>query len=187
MHFSFLQKLGAALLIAVWLIWGSNMAGNLLLPMPEPPTEGVAKTEKAVTAAAPAAPTPAPPAPNSAPKGETDAVTLLASASPEAGEKVFKKCRSCHNAEKGAKAKVGPNLWDVIGRPKGSAAGFTYSSALAGLGGEWTYADLDAFLASPKSFAPGNKMPFAGLKKAGDRAAVIAFLRSLSDSPKPLP
>ena len=82
---------------------------------------------------------------------------------------------------------MGPNLWDVVGRAKASVNGYGYSSALQEKGGEWSYAHLDAFLLNPKLYAKGTKMSFSGLKKASDRAAVIAYLRSLSDSPKPLP
>jgi cytochrome c len=89
--------------------------------------------------------------------------------------------------DKGGRHKVGPNLWDVVGRAKAGAGGYKFSRALAGLGGAWTFEDLDAYLAKPKAFAPGTKMTFNGVKKAADRAAVILYLRSLSDSPKPLP
>ena len=116
-----------------------------------------------------------------------NAMTMLASATPDKGAKLFKKCKSCHTVAKGGKNTVGPNLWDVVGRAKASAAGFKYSGALTDKGGDWSYADLDAFITSPKAFAKGTKMSFAGLKKAGDRAAMLVYLRSLSDSPKPLP
>lgn len=112
---------------------------------------------------------------------------LMATADAKAGLKVFNKCKSCHNAEKGAKNKIGPNLWDIVGNGKAAVDGFNYSGALKEMGGNWSYADLDAFLKNPKGFAKGTKMTFAGLKKGADRAAVIAYLRSLSDSPKPLP
>ena len=75
----------------------------------------------------------------------------------------------------------------VVGRTKAAVDGFSYSGALTDMGGDWSYENLDAFLASPRSYAPGNKMTFNGLKKPADRAAVIAYLRSLSDAPKPLP
>ncbi len=117
-----------------------------------------------------------------------DMKTLLASADPAAGEKVFSKCKACHNAEKGGANQVGPNLWNIVGAPIAHHEGFKYSSALAGKsGGKWTYEELDIYLTSPKSFAPGTKMTFAGLSKPDDRANVIAFLRSRSDSPPPLP
>ncbi len=111
---------------------------------------------------------------------------MLASADAGAGAKVFKKCKACHTADKGGKNKVGPNLWDIVGKAK-AAAGFKFSGALKGLGGTWTYKDLDGFLADPKGFAKGTKMGFAGVKKPKARAHLIAYLRSLSDQPKPLP
>ncbi len=112
---------------------------------------------------------------------------LLASADPDNGAKIAKKCLSCHTVDKGGKDKVGPNLWDVVGRPVAAREGFGYSDALKNLGGEWTYDRLNAFLRNPKEFAPGTKMSFAGLKKAEDRADLIAWLRTLSDAPRPLP
>ena len=119
--------------------------------------------------------------------GAEDALAMLATASVDKGKKVFKKCKACHTVGNGDKNGVGPNLWDVVGTAKAGKGGYAYSGVLKGLGGDWSYGDLDKFLLSPKGFAKGTKMSFAGLKKAGDRAAVIAYLRSLSDSPKPLP
>jgi cytochrome c len=112
---------------------------------------------------------------------------LLAAADPTAGEKVAKKCISCHDFNKDGPNKVGPNLWGVIGRPIASHEGFSYSGALADKSGEWTWDDLDQFIASPKEFAPGTKMSFAGIKKEGERADLLAYLRTLSDNPVPLP
>ena len=113
---------------------------------------------------------------------------LLASASVENGEKAAKKCASCHSFDKGGANKVGPNLYGVVNRPIASHEGFSYSEALAGKSSEaWDYEHLNAFLTSPKSYAPGTKMSFAGLSKEGERADVIAYLRSLADEPAPLP
>ena len=112
---------------------------------------------------------------------------LLAAADVGSGKKIAKKCSACHNFDKGGKNKVGPNLWDIVGRDMGQVAGFKYSDALAGMGGKWDYATLDSFLAKPKAMVPGTKMSFAGIKKPAGRADLIAFLRSLSDSPPPLP
>ncbi len=118
---------------------------------------------------------------------QESALDLLASASPDKGEKVFKKCAGCHGADKGGAHKVGPNLWNVVGGKQASASGYDYSGALAGLGGTWSYEELDKFLLKPRGYAAGNKMTFAGLKKASDRAAVILYLRGQNDNPPPLP
>jgi len=102
------------------------------------------------------------------------------------GEKISKKCKACHVFDEGGKNKLGPVLWDVVGRDIASHEGFKYSSALQGLEGDWTFEMLDQFLAAPKKFLPGTKMVFAGLKKEEDRANLLAYLRSLSNDPKPL-
>lgn len=175
MHFSFVQKFGAALLVTAWLLWGSNMVGNMVIPVREPPAD---------TAAAPAAPAPAATTPE---QPIEEIAPLLASAPVEEGEALFKKCTACHTAEKGGPAKVGPNLWGVVGGPKAHSESFNYSKALAEKGGEWSYEDLNHFIANPKGFIPGTKMTYAGLKKAEERAALVAYLRTLSDSPPPLP
>ena len=112
---------------------------------------------------------------------------LLMNASLEKGKKLFKKCGSCHNYEKGSANKVGPNLWNIINRPKASVNGFAYSKALVDIGGKWTYEELSEFLYKPKQYAEGTKMNFSGLKKAEDRANLIFFLRDHSDNPVPLP
>ena len=112
---------------------------------------------------------------------------LLASASIENGEKLFKKCAACHNYEKGGANKVGPQLWNLINRPKANVEGFAYSKALAEYGGEWGYEDLAEFLYKPKKYIKGTKMNFAGLKKVNDRADIVYFLRAQSDNPVPLP
>ncbi|PCI33505.1 MAG: cytochrome c family protein [Alphaproteobacteria bacterium] len=112
---------------------------------------------------------------------------MLAMASVDKGQKVFKKCKACHTSDNGGKNLVGPNLWNVVGRTKGSLEGFSYSSAMKAKGGDWSYEDLDAFLKKPGNFVPKTKMSFAGLKKPADRAAVITLLRSFSDAPIALP
>jgi cytochrome c len=112
----------------------------------------------------------------------------LASASVEKGEAVFKKCAACHNAEKGGAAGIGPALYGVVGRSHASMPGFGYSDALGAMKGKpWTFDELNAWLTSPKAYAAGNKMSFAGIGKPEDRAAVIAYLNSRSDSPLPMP
>lgn len=112
---------------------------------------------------------------------------MLAKADIGAGKKVAKKCTACHTFTKGGKHRIGPNLWDVVGGKQSGKSGYKYSSAFKKLTGAWSYAELNKFLWKPRTYARGTKMSFAGLKKASDRAALIAYMRSLSDSPKPLP
>jgi len=111
----------------------------------------------------------------------------LASADPAQGEQVFKKCVACHTIDKGGANMLGPNLWGVLGEPIGQGRGFAFSEALASKGGTWNWDNLSEWLKSPKSFAPGTKMTFAGLSSPEDRAAVILYLNQHSDSPQPLP
>ncbi len=111
----------------------------------------------------------------------------LASATVEKGQAGTKACQACHSFEKGGPNKVGPDLWDVVERKKGAHEGFDYSAGLKEKGGTWTYADLDEFLTSPKGYIKGTKMGFAGIASPQERANVIAYLHTLSDSPKPLP
>ena len=122
---------------------------------------------------------------------EEPIATLLASATPDAGAAVFKKCTACHTPENGGANKVGPNLWNIVNRPIASHEGFSYSAAMKDFsqGGSvvWDYEHLSHFLAAPKAYIKGTAMGFAGVKKPDERANLIAYLRTLSDSPAPLP
>ena len=117
-----------------------------------------------------------------------DLGTLLAAADPKAGEAGAKKCASCHDFTDGGPNKAGPNLYDIVDRAIASHPGFAYSEALKGKASEkWTYENLNAWLTSPKAYAAGTKMTYAGDKDDADRANIIAYLASLSKSPKPFP
>jgi len=112
----------------------------------------------------------------------------LASADAAKGADVFKKCAACHNAEKGGPNALGPNLWGVLGEGVGQGAnGFPFSDALKSKGGTWDWQNLSDWLHSPKKFAPGTKMTFAGISKPEDRANLIAYLNQQSDAPRPMP
>jgi len=114
-------------------------------------------------------------------------VAMIGTAKPENGAGTFKKCLGCHSAEKGAAAKAGPNLWNVVGRNKGSTEFGGYSEAMKAKASEqWTFANLAGFLHNPKGSLPGTKMLFPGVPDAADLADLLAYIRSLSDSPAPL-
>lgn len=171
-----LNKVAGAVLGAVLFAVGSGFVAELIYhpkpagkagyDLPEPQPESGAPAEAA--------------------KVEPIAVRL-ASANVEKGQGGTKACQACHSFEKGGPNKVGPDLWEIVERPKGGHGGFDYSAGLKEKGGTWTYDDLDHFLASPKGFIKGTKMAFAGIASPQDRANVIAYLRTLADSPKPLP
>ncbi|MDE8651086.1 c-type cytochrome [Novosphingobium album (ex Liu et al. 2023)] len=119
--------------------------------------------------------------------GDVPIATLLASADPAKGEAIFAKCASCHTINEGGANGIGPNLHGVVGEAIGQGvAGFAFSDALKGKGGEWTFDNLNEWLKSPKAFAPGTKMTFAGLSKPEDRANIIAYLNT-QGSNLPLP
>lgn len=115
---------------------------------------------------------------------------LLAKADVAAGQASVKKCSSCHNFGDGQGNKTGPLLYGVVGRVEGSHEGFTYSAGMEAHkanGDTWTYENLDAFLTSPKTYTPGTKMSFAGVKDPAERANILAYLQTLSPTPVPFP
>jgi cytochrome c len=111
----------------------------------------------------------------------------LAKASVDKGKSTAKQCEACHTFAKGGPNRVGPNLWNVVGNERGEGRGFNFSSAMKAKGGKWTYDELDKFLTAPREYIPGTAMTFAGIKNDQQRADVIDFLHTLSDSPLPLP
>jgi cytochrome c len=113
--------------------------------------------------------------------------TLLAAADVSKGAEVFKKCASCHSIAQGGANGIGPNLWATLGEEIGKGkGGYAFSEALSGKGGKWDFDSMNAWLKSPKAFAAGTKMSFAGLSKGEDRANVIAYINA-QGSNLPLP
>jgi cytochrome c len=114
--------------------------------------------------------------------------TLLAKASVEKGQATAKQCQACHTFEKGGPNRVGPNLWNIVGSPRGEGrGGFNFSAAMKTKGGNWTFDELNKFLTNPRGYIPGTAMTFAGLSRPEQRADVIDFLRTQADNPLPLP
>jgi cytochrome c len=174
------NKIAGAVLGTLIFVMVVKIVGEAIYDV-EPPAkpgyvvEGVEETPAAGPAAAPVE-EPVP-----------DWGTVLASADVAKGAEVHKRCEQCHDISKGGPNKIGPELWGVVGRPRASHPGFSYSSAMKAKGGNWTFDELFRFLKSPGSYIPGTKMSFAGLRSSQDRIDLIAYLRTQSDSPVPIP
>ena len=173
-----LNKGVAAVLVAGIAFFVTGWIGDILVRSHRP-HEPAIKIEVAAPAAGPAA----------APAVLNPIGPLLSAADPVAGEGIAKRqCASCHTFTEGGKNGVGPNLYNVVGQPRAEGhEGFSYSAGLKGKVGNWSYEDLNAWLNKPAAFSPGTRMAFAGVSSEKQRADLIAYLRTLSKSPAPLP
>lgn len=175
------NKIAGAVLGTALIVFGLNELSKIIYHAPEPEKPGFAvEVAEAAGSGEAAAETPAAP---------TESLgTLLASADATKGQAVFKACAACHDGSKGGPNKVGPNLWGIVGRNHGIHEGFSYSEAMAALKDKpWSYEALNEFITNPKGAVPGTKMAYGGLKKDADRANLLAYLATLSDSPVPFP
>ena len=116
-----------------------------------------------------------------------DIVAIMSQGDLVSGKKIFKKCAACHSINKGGINKIGPALYNVVGRKVGGVADYKYSKALASYDKEWTFEELNGFLQKPATYLKGTKMSYAGLRKEKDRASVIKYLNQNNDTPKLLP
>ena len=178
MDFYEFNKLAGGLLLAGVVTMFIGIFGNTLVPKQDG-GHGAEPHGTEMAAAAPSAP--------AKPAGPEPIAAMLAEADIARGESITKKCTTCHTFADGGATKQGPNLYNIVGADIAAREGFGYSDAMAEHPGEWDYANLNAFLFKPKNFIKGTKMTFVGLKKTRDRADLIAYLRTLSASPRPLP
>ena len=174
-----LNKIVAAILMVALLVIGLGKFSDVIFHVEKPETPGYAvDVEQAITVSTKT---------EKVVKEKIDITALMAMGDITAGEKIFKKCAACHSIVKGGKNKIGPALYNVVGRQVGNVEGYKYSKALAAYDKEWTFEELNGFLIKPTKWIKGTKMAYAGLRKEKDRASVIKYLNQNSDSPLPLP
>jgi cytochrome c len=172
-----LNKILGAILGTCLIVLALNIGAGAIFAPEKPAKPGYAIAVKTEGGGKPAPKAPEVPLP-----------TLLAKASLDKGKSTARQCQACHTFEKGGPNRVGPNLWGIVGDERGKdRGGFNFSQAMKTKGGKWTFEELNKFLEGPREYIPGTAMTFAGIKNDQQRADVIAYLRTLSDSPVPLP
>ena len=174
-----LNKIVAAVLMVALLVIGIGKLSNVIFHVEKPKTPGYTVEVEQATNVSSSAKTTV--------EEKIDIAALMAMGDVASGEKIFKKCAACHSINKGGKNKIGPALYNVVGRTVGGINDYKYSKALASYGKEWTFEELNGFLLKPATYIKGTKMSYAGLRKEKDRASVIKYLNQNGDNPKPLP
>ena len=170
-----INKIISAILIVVVLIVGIDKLSDVIFHVEKPKTPGYVVEVKQVSTSSASTET------------KIDIAALMTMGNAEDGKKIFKKCVACHSISKGGKNKIGPALYNVVGRKIGGLANYKYSKAFMTYEKEWTFEQLNGFLIKPAKWIIGTKMAYAGLKKEKDRASIIKYLNQNSDSPLPLP
>ena len=172
-----LNKIIAAVLVTVLLVFGIGKISDVIFKVEKPLVAGYKVEVKVASAAVTEGDS----------QNKIDIAALLALGNAEDGKKVFKKCAACHSINADGGNKIGPKLWNVMFRPVASITDYKYSKALSSYNKEWTWEEMNGFLIKPAKWIKGNKMGFAGLKKEKDRASVILYLNQNSENPKSLP
>ena len=174
-----INKIIAAVLMVALLIIGIGKISSIIFHVEKPETPGFAvEVDQVVTSSGSSV---------EVTDEKIDIAALMAMGDVVSGEKIFKKCAACHSIDKGGKNKIGPALYNVVGRKVGGVTDYKYSKALAGYEKSWTFEELNGFLLKPAKWIKGTKMAYAGLRKEKDRASIIKYLNQKSDSPQPLP
>ena len=174
-----INKIVAAILMVALLIIGIGKISGIIFHVEKPKVPGYA-VETGQVASISSAET-------GTVEEKIDISALMAMGDAVSGEKIFKKCAACHSIIQGGKNKIGPALYNVVGRKVGNVSDYKYSKALAAYEKEWTFEELNGFLIKPTKWIKGTKMAYAGLRKEKDRASVIKYLNKNSDNPLPLP
>ena len=174
-----LNKIVAAVLLVALLIIGIGKLSNIIFHVEKPKTPGyIVEVEQVVNTSK---------STSEVLEKKVDINALMAMGDINSGEKIFKKCAACHSIVKGGKNKIGPALYNVVGRKVGEVPNYKYSKALVAYGKVWNFEELNGFLIKPAKWIKGTKMAYAGLRKEKDRASVIKYLNQNSDNPFPLP
>ncbi len=174
-----LNKIIAAVLMVALLVIGIGKISNVIFHVDKPEKPGFAVEVAQVSNSASAQ--------EDKIEEKVDISLIMAQGDVGSGEQIFKKCVACHSIAKGEGNKIGPALYNVVGRKIGSIEDYKYSNALVEYGKEWNFEELNGFLEKPTAYIKGTKMAFAGLRKEEDRASVIKYLNQNSDNPVPLP
>ena len=174
-----INKIIAAVLLVALLVIGIGKVSNILFYVEKPKTPGYAVEVEQASGSSITT--------TEVVEKVVDIAALMALGDVASGEKIFKKCAACHSINKGGKHKIGPALYNVVGRKVGGIEDYKYSKALIAYEKEWTFEELNGFLIKPAKHIKGTKMAYAGLRKEADRASVIKYLNANSDSPLPLP